>query len=430
MDLRALAESILNKAKAKGADMAECRVMRSQLTEIDSAAGDIALARNVLSTDIAIKVIVDFKKESVNLNQIDEKSIDEALDEAFKNASDAKPDEHEGISDEKASIKTTTGSPEPDLDRLYTLLSELIINTKQEFPLVKLESATIQHTKTQRVYANTAGVAHETLTGYNGVSTMFSGSDGENSSSFNYFGIYVPDDCQNLMELDDVRRLLGEAERQIQTVSIGEAAIEDVLLSPECFAEFLHYTKALFLSDLPQINGTSPWKGKIGEKLASEKLSWKSSPRDPRLVVQSQLTQDGYVAEDNVLIKDGVLLNNALSRYGAKATGQERSANTGSMFIVEPGDQPLEAIIGSIQRGLLVNRFSGGNPAPNGDFSGVAKNAFLIEDGKVTKAVSETMISGNLANVLMNIEALSKELSSDGTRLMPWAHVKGISVTG
>lgn len=430
MDLRALAESILNKAKAKGADMAECRVMRSQLTEIDSAAGDIALARNVLSTDIAIKVIVDFKKGSVNLNQIDETSIDEALDEAFKNASDAKPDEHEGISDEKESINTTAGSPEPDLDRLYTLLDDLLSNTKQEFPLVKLESATMQHTKTQRVYANSAGVVHETLTGYNSISTMFSGNDGENASSFNYFGIYIPDHCQNLMELDDVRRLFGESERQIQTVSIGAAAIEDVLLSPECFANFLYYAEALFLSDMPQINGTSPWKGKIGEKLASEKLSWKSSPRDPRLVVQSQLTQDGYVAQDNVLIEDGVLKHNSLSRYGAKATGQERSANTSSMFIVEPGDKPLEAIIGSIKRGLLVNRFSGGNPAPNGDFSGVAKNAFLIEDGKITKAVSETMISGNLASVLMDIDALSEELSSDGTRLLPWAHVKGISVTG
>ena len=35
--------------------------------------------------------------------------------------------------------------------------------------------------------------------------------------------------------------------------------------------------------------------------------------------------------------------------------------------------------VDSIENGILVCRFSGGDPATNGDFSGVAKNSFYIK---------------------------------------------------
>ena len=53
-----------------------------------------------------------------------------------------------------------------------------------------------------------------------------------------------------------------------------------------------------------------------------------------------------------------------------------------------------------IDKGALVNRLSMGSPAANGDFSGVIKNSFLIEDGGLSGALSETMISGNTINML------------------------------
>ena len=59
------------------------------------------------------------------------------------------------------------------------------------------------------------------------------------------------------------------------------------------------------------------------------------------------------------------------------------------------------------------NRFSGGMPGVNGDFSGVAKNSFLIENGKVTTPISETMISGNLAEMLNSIIAVSADTVCD-----------------
>ena len=99
-------------------------------------------------------------------------------------------------------------------------------------------------------------------------------------------------------------------------------------------------------------------------------------------------------------------------------------------MVMRPGDRSLEEIIASIEKGILVGRFSGGQPSTNGDFSGVAKNSFLIENGKITHAVSETMISGNLADMLQNVVAISRERVADGSSVLPYAAFDGITVSG
>ena len=61
------------------------------------------------------------------------------------------------------------------------------------------------------------------------------------------------------------------------------------------------------------------------------------------------------------------------------------------------GKTPRAQMVADVQRGALVGRLSMGSPAPNGDFSSVVKNSFLIEDGIAGQALSETMITGNIA---------------------------------
>ena len=120
-----------------------------------------------------------------------------------------------------------------------------------------------------------------------------------------------------------------------------------------------------------------------------------------------------------------------LSDYTARKTGLERSRNNAyGHFIVSPGDRPVDAIIAGIDRGILVGRFSGGNPGTSGDFSGVAKNTYLIEGGEVKEALSETMVTGNLADLLMNIRAISSERVRDGSSVLPFMAFDGVIISG
>jgi PmbA protein len=115
-----------------------------------------------------------------------------------------------------------------------------------------------------------------------------------------------------------------------------------------------------------------------------------------------------------------------LSLYTANKTGLPRAKNSDCCFIVKPGDKPLKEIISGIREGLIVGRFSGGEPGTGGDFSGVAKNSFLVRDGAIIKAVSETMISGNLADLLNSVKAISSETACDGMSALPWIAFGGV----
>ena len=67
-----------------------------------------------------------------------------------------------------------------------------------------------------------------------------------------------------------------------------------------------------------------------------------------------------------------------------------------------------------------------GRPASNGDFSGVIKNSFLIENGQRGHALAETMISGNVAQMLRDVQAASSERIDTGAWVLPWLLVPGL----
>jgi PmbA protein len=94
--------------------------------------------------------------------------------------------------------------------------------------------------------------------------------------------------------------------------------------------------------------------------------------------------------------------------------------------LLDAGATPRQALLEGVTRGALVDRLSMGRPAANGDFSGVIKNSFAIADGVLGPALSETMISGNVAQMLRDVQAVSRERVDTGATLLPWLRVDGL----
>ena len=92
------------------------------------------------------------------------------------------------------------------------------------------------------------------------------------------------------------------------------------------------------------------------------------------------------------IIQNGLLKNFMLSNYASRKTGFPRALNSSANLFVKPGDSSLRELIKDVDRGILLNRFSGGRPVPTVIFRR-GQNSFLIENGQVTDAISETMIN-------------------------------------
>ena len=77
---------------------------------------------------------------------------------------------------------------------------------------------------------------------------------------------------------------------------------------------------------------------------------------------------------------------------------------------------------GARRRGISPSRGQAGKLL-NGEFSGVIKNSFAIVDGAVGPALSEVMITGNIARMLKDIVGLSRERIDPGALRLPWLRI-------
>ncbi len=424
------AELILAEVKAIGADEGETWVSRSALTEVYYELGKVSMVRTVFSDKVSLKLLKDKRKGSTTLNSFAPQDIRLAVLEAWQAAQSAAPDEAEGIAELEENLSFSAGEEQPDLDAMYGQLEQLLKDVRQDFPKISFDSIGIEHNFGEKLYANTNGVRLSERRGLYQLSNMFMAKEDGKTSSFNYFATVYENPADRVCEEKRVRRLLDESQRQIETEQFAGSFEGDLVITPGCLENILYYVADTYLEDGALISGTSPWKDKIGEQVASPLINFELVAEHPELPGTSMLNGDGYVAENMPLIEQGVLKNFSLSRYGAARTGLPRSKNSGGTYVLGNGDTPLEEVISEVERGILMGRFSGGNPGPAGDLSGVAKNSFLIENGRITKPLSEVMISGNLADMLRNTVAVSQERENSGYWLLPWIRVNGVTISG
>ena len=430
-DLKAIAASALEALKAAGADTAAVTAAYAETQEFNVDGGEFSLFRTLFDNSLSLTGYQAGKKGSTGINQFDEAAITAAAKGCMASAQAAEPDEAWRIAPFAGEHSFTDGAVEPDLELLFSRCRELMDDIGRDHPSILMEQMIVTHTKTSRVYANTNGSVFERLSGKYHVELMFSAHEGDNSSSFFGSSLATDDLSRPFIDCGSIRRDLTDVEKQIFPVPVEGKFEGPVLFTPGCFMEALYYALASFTDGGSIFDGTSIWKDSLGETVADPRLTVALAPRNEQVVCGERWTGDGYLSEDCEIIKNGKLQSFLLNEYFANKTGFARTPNTslGNM-VIPAGDKPLAEIIGGIEKGLLVSRLSGGEPASSGDFSMVAKNSFLIENGQIGPAVSEVMINGNLAEILKNIRALSTETECDGSSVAPWCCFDGITISG
>ena len=430
-DLKHLAAECLAKLRAAGADTARARLSLSEEREFNIDGGEFSLYRTTFNRSLTLTAFRETRTGSVYLNSFDPKDINRAISDCMRNVESDKPDPARGIAENQGERDLTYGVPEPDAEKFFIRTRELKEEIGKRYPTILIEQMINSHSKTESVYADTNGNLFHLYYGAYGVTLMFSAHRGDKSSSFMSCGYETADLDTPLIDQGDIARVLSDVEKQIDTVPVTGSFTGTVILAPDCLGGLLRSAIGCFASGTPLIDGTSLWRDKLGKEVASPNFTLSLAPHHPDAVLSQQLTSDGYLTEDFDLIKNGVLQSFVAEIYVANKAGVPRSKNTATGWLAMPaGDKPLDELISGVKDGLFVYRFSGGRPATNGDFSGVAKNSFRIKDGKLGDAVSETMISGNLADMLFAFEGASKELVKDGTSVLPFAAFSGITISG
>lgn len=431
MELKTIVASALEALKNRGADVAAASAAYTETREFNVDGGEFSLFRTMFDNDLTLSAFMDGKKGSAAINHFDEASIASAADSCIAAAQAAQSDENWELGTDAGYKFFEDGVVEADLELFFNRCRELMDTVKTEFPKIMMEQMIVDHKAVHKVYANSHGSCFERRCGSYSLMMMFSAHEGDKGSSFFGTGFNTVDLSVPFIEQGSLRRDLGDVQKQIYTVPVNGKFEGTILLPPGCLGNVLYYALGTFANGSAVCEGTSIWKDKLGEKVADKRLTISFAPCSDEIVCGERWTADGYVSEDFNIIENGVLKAFMMNKYFSNKSGMPRSGNTAIENMVIPaGDTSLAEIIKGIDHGLLVGRISGGKPASAGDFSMLAKNSFIIENGKIGDAVSEVMINGNLADILNNIRGISAEKEPDGGTSLPWMAFDGVTISG
>lgn len=425
-----LAEYTIEEIGKAGNDEGQVFLTESEVIEIALKDGEYNTCSTLFQSDINVIVMKNHKKGAHFLNKANKEAVREAVKTATEAMEAAQEDEANKIAPNQGLIEKSMGVLEPDLDKLFERMEELRSTIEKEYPLISAGNIEATYSKRDMVYKNTNGTLCKEQAGSYYIGMQFAGKDGEKITSMNGCGVSTYTLDTPIIECGDFKKSLELMEKQLEAVPLEGKFTGTVMMNAGVADQFVSYLLEVGACGGYILDGTSVWIDKIDEKVTSEKLSIKIDPHDERVVRGETLTFDGFQSEAYDVIQDGVLKNYMIDYYISEKTGYKRAANLGRNMIIKAGDVSYGDMIKNIKKGILIDGFSGGYPAVNGDFSGVAKNGFLIEDGRIVGAITETMISGNLFEMFHNIKDVSKEVICEGWGVTPYISFDEVVVSG
>ena len=421
----------LKAMEEAGADQSICTVSRELVREINATWGEFSLYRTLFNDQVSFTATRGGKRGHLTQNKLADEDIRAGARLCLEAAEAADPDEAWQLAPGLGEILFEDGPLLCQEDRLLDRCQELLADIKARYPMICIEEMYASHSLEESAALYSTGSRFLSRRGAYSLSLMFNAQEGEKTSSFFESNLCFESLDRPLIEEGSIEDDLASVAGQIQPHKFNGKSLGTLVLTPACLASFLDSYLYAFLGDSVILDGSSIWRDKLGQRVADGRFSLALAPLHPSIVGGERYTDEGFLSENYSLIEEGILKSFQLSDYAARKTGLARGRNGSDYnFVVAPGPVSRDDMIKGIDQGILVGRFSGGDPANSGDFSGVAKNSYRIEQGVIKEALTETMINGNLADLLMHIRAISLEQVKDGSSLLPWIAFDGVLISG
>lgn len=169
--------------------------------------------------------------------------------------------------------------------------------------------------------------------------------------------------------------------------------------------------------------GQSQFAGKLGQKIANEKVTAIDDGTIPNAWGSINIDDEGTPAQKNVLIENGVLKSYMIDKFNARRMGM---APTGSSrrqsfaytptsrmtnTYIAPGTDKNEDIIASMEYGLYAKEMGGGSVNPvTGEFNFAVNEGYIVRNGKICEPVRGASLVGKGSEILQNIDMVGTDL--------------------
>jgi predicted Zn-dependent protease len=174
---------------------------------------------------------------------------------------------------------------------------------------------------------------------------------------------------------------------------------------------------------------------KVGEKIVDERVTIVADPQDPQLLSQP-FDGDGLPLNRQLFVENGVLKQLFYTRFWAKKQGKVATGQPASIKMMG-GTASLDDMIRSTARGVLVTRLWYLREVDPRTilYTGLTRDGtFLIENGKISKAVRNFRFNDSPLFMLNNLEMVGQSVRLAGTEqggdiVMPALKVRDFNFT-
>ncbi len=403
----------------------EAFVSRSRRLTVRAYQGEVESLSQAEPMGIGVRVIVDGREGFAHAGTLDEAVIGEVLAEARDNLAFGEPDPWVGLA-EPDGVTPVTGlvlhhpslAVAPTADKVRLAL-ELERATVAGDPRLTVRSAVYGDTVGEVAVASTTGIAVASQATACWLTVSALASDGGETQTGVGVGV-----GRDLSELDPTAVAADAVVRATRLLGARPMASRrlTVVLDPRVAASFLGIVAGTLTGDRV-LKGRSPFRDRVGERIASPRLTLVDDPTDARSFGADTHDGEGIATRRNVLVEGGVLRGFLHDAYTGRRSGQGTTGNavrsyasTPSVGVLAlqpvPGLRSLDDLVAGVDDGLLVQSVSGLHSGVNpvsGDFS-VGAEGLRIVDGALAEPVREVTIASTLQRMLLDVQEVGGDV--------------------
>ena len=169
--------------------------------------------------------------------------------------------------------------------------------------------------------------------------------------------------------------------------------------------------------------GNSQFVGKLGQKIANEKVTAIDDGTIPNAWGSINIDDEGTPARKNVLIENGILKSYMIDKFNGRRMGMASTGNarrqsysftpTSRMTntYIAAGNDKNEDIIASMEYGLYAKEMGGGSVNPvTGEFNFAVNEGYMVRNGKICEPVRGASLVGKGSEIIMNIDMVGTDM--------------------
>ena len=429
-----LAKWAINHALENGAQHASVSISNSRSSSVEVREQKIDKLEQAIQSNLSVRLFVDNRYSAHSTNRLKKEELAHFIEEAIAGTRFLSEDEfrtlpnpdlyYKGGGVDLNTMDKNFDSCDPQEKINLAFEAEREVLGKDE----RIISVTASYYDglNERVMVTSNGFEGDSANSYYGLNAQVSvkGGDARPESYWSESAIFY----DQLMKQDVGKKALQRALKKIGQKKLGSGKMSMIVENRAVSRLFSPLISALNGSSIQQKN--SFLIDKLGEKVFSEKLSVFDDPfivsgRGSRL-----FDNEGLATKKRPVFENGVLKNYFIDTYYGKKLGMEPTSGSNTNLVFQLGDKDLAGLTATVDRGILVTGFNGGNSnGSTGDFS-YGIEGFLIEKGKIVQSVSEMNITGNMKELWAKIGEVGNDVNENSSWLIPSILFEGVDFSG